>query len=252
MSSRGQDAPGLARSGSGPGPEPPGIFRCAVADLEAGRDQLAALRPELLFEDVPAPKRLAAHAAALAVTVQAAQPTTAEIASGRLVLLYEPGGQPGWAGPFRLVAQIRAELDPEIAADPLIGTVGWSWLTEALDARTAGYAAPSGTVTRVVTEGFGAKQGERAVTEFELRASWSPASPRAGTGAPGLAGHVAAWCDAICAAAGLPPPEPNVAALRRTAWNGTQPDQVAHEPYRTCGTHGAQPDGRSAHPGSVR
>lgn len=249
MSSPGQGVPGLAQSDSGPYPEPPDIFRRAVADLEAGRDRQIALRPELLFEDVPAPKRLAAHAAALAVTVQAAQPTAAEIASGRLVLLYEPGGQPGWAGPFRLVAQIRAELDPEIATDPLIGTVGWSWLTEALDARTSGYAAPSGTVTRVVTEGFGAKQGERAVTEFELRASWSPAAPRTGTGPPDLAGHVAAWCDAICAAAGLPPPGPNVTALRRTARNGTP---VAHEPHGTRETHGAQPDGRGTHPGSIR
>ena len=189
------------------------------------------VRPELEFEDVPAPKRLAAHAAALAVTVQAAQPAAAEIASGRLVLLYEPGGQPGWSGPFRLVAQIRAELDPEIAADPLLGKVGWSWLTEALDARTAGYAAPSGTVTRVVTEGFGAKQGERAATEFELRASWSPAATAGGPGPAGLASHVAAWCDAICAAAGLPPPEPDVIALR------PGPDR---------------PNGRGTGPGSVR
>lgn len=190
-----------------------------------------ALRPELAFEDVPAPKRLAAHAAALAVTVQEKQqPAGTEVASGRLVLLYQPEGQPGWAGPFRLVAQIRADLDPEIAADPLLGSVGWSWLTEALDARTAGYAAPSGTVTRVVTEGFGAKQHERAATEFELRASWSPAATAAGTRQLDLAGHLAAWCDAICAAAGLPPPGPEVVAFRQGAGQaevrGTRPGGV--------------------------
>jgi Protein of unknown function (DUF3000) len=252
MSSPGRGAPGLARPGSEPYPEPPGIFRSAVADLEAGRDRQIALRPELVFEDVPAPKRLAAHAAALAVTVQTGHPAAAEIASGRLVLLYEPGGQPGWAGPFRLVAQIQAELDPEIAADPLIGTVGWSWLTEALDARTAGYAAPSGTVTRVVTEGFGAKQDQQALTEFELRASWSPATPGAGAGPPGLAGHVSAWCDAICASAGLPPPGQNVTALRPTAWNGAQPDRAAHEPHDAHEAPSARPDGRATRPGSVR
>ena len=32
-----------------------------------------------------------------------------------------------------MIAYVRAELDPEIAADPLIGQVGWSWLTEALE-----------------------------------------------------------------------------------------------------------------------
>lgn len=229
MTLPGQGAPGLVRSE--PGHEPPDVFRRAKADLEAGRDQQIALRPELVFEDVPAPKRLAAHAAALAVTVQPLHAAVTEIASGELVLLYEPEGKAGWAGPFRLVAQIRAELDPEVAADPLVGAVGWSWLTEALDARTNGYAAPSGTVTRVVTEGFGAKQGERDATEFELRASWSPAARRAGAGPPGLAGHVAAWCDAICAAAGLPPPGPEVTALRPA--------------------HG-QVNGHSTHPGSVR
>ena len=97
-----------------------------------------------------------------------------EVASGRFVLLYDPAGQRGWEGPLRVIIYIRADLEPEIAADPMLGEVAWSWLTEALDARTSGYAAPSGTVTRVVTEGFGAKRGEPQATGFELRASWSP------------------------------------------------------------------------------
>ena len=84
----------------------------------------------------------------------------AEVATGRFVLLYDPAGQRGWAGPLRVIVYIRAELEPEIAEDPMVGQVAWSWLTEALDARTAGYAEPSGTVTRVVTEGFGAKREE--------------------------------------------------------------------------------------------
>ena len=104
------------------------------------------------------------------------------------MLLYDPAGQDGWAGPLRIIVYIRADLEPEIAADPLIGQVGWSWLTEALGNRTAGYAEPSGTVTRVVTEGFGAKETEPAVTGFELRASWSPLARRPGLvpGSPGL------------------------------------------------------------------
>ncbi len=89
-------------------------------------------------------------------------------------------------------------------------------------------------MTRVVTEGFGAKESEPAVTGFELRASWSPAGP--GQDGPGRAelgqdelgqdelgedgpldGHLAAWCDALCAAAGLPPLTPGVTALRKPA-----------------------------------
>ena len=154
------------------------VFDAAVADLHAGRDAQLPLRPQVSFEDVPAPRRLAPHAAAIAATVCAARDDDQpDIAWGRLVLLYDPDGQPGWAGQFRVVAYIRADVEPEIAADPLLGSVSWSWLTEALDARAAGYAAPSGTVTRVVTEGFGGKQGEPPVTGLELRASWSPAGP---------------------------------------------------------------------------
>ena len=171
-----------------------------------------------------------------------------DVGWGRFVLLYDPAGQRGWGGPFRIIAHIRVDLEPEIAADPMVGEVGWSWLTEALDARAVGYQQTSGTVTRVVTEGFGAKQGEPTTTEFELRASWSPACQwpaeasraasraargptsgagrtvasqavtgrawRAGAGS-GLDGHLAAWCDALCAAAGLPPLAAGVSALRR-------------------------------------
>ncbi len=206
-------------------------FETLVAGLREQRDQVSALRPELSFEDVPAPRTLAPYATAVAATVLDGD---TDIASGRLVLLYDPAGQDGWGGPLRIIVYVRADLDPEIAADPLIGQVGWDWLTEALDNRTAGYGQPSGTVTRVVTEGFGAKESEPAVTGFELRASWSPAGP--GQDGPGRAelgqdelgqdelgedgpldGHLAAWCDALCAAAGLPPLTPGVTALRKPA-----------------------------------
>ena len=103
----------------------------------------------------------------------------------------------------------------------------WRTIDRATIPPTAGYAEPSGTVTRVVTEGFGAKETEPAITGFELRASWSPAAPDSPVPAPAspgtplvpegdlLDGHLAAWCDALCAAAGLPPLAWGVAALRQ-------------------------------------
>ena len=185
------------------------VFRSAVNDLEAGLAAQRAARPALSFENEPPPRRLAPYAAAIAATVLEAD---TEIGWGRFVLLYDPAGQEGWAGRFRVIAYIRTELDPEIAADPLVGQVGWSWLTEALDARAAGYRETSGTVTRVVTEGFGTKETEPVSTGFEMRASWSPAGE--GDAHPGLGGHVAAWSDALCAASGLPPLPAGVAALR--------------------------------------
>src|SRR6266702_3908425 len=181
---RATDGPADRRTTRSRAPRRPGVVRDSVADtaevtfaaavaaFTAGREALR--RRDLLFEDVPAPKRLAPFAAAMAATVRRDE---ADVAWGRLVLLYDPDGQQGWNGFFRLVAYVRADVEPEMAADPLLGEVGWSWLSEALDAHVPGYAVPSGTVTRVITEGFGTKQAEVPLTGFELRASWSPVGP---------------------------------------------------------------------------
>jgi DUF3000 family protein len=204
-------------SGTVPSEEESATFSAAVAGLRSCQDQVRQIRPELCFEEVPAPRTLAPFATAVGAAVRV---DGAEIATGRFVLLYDPAGQRGWVGPLRVIVYIRAELEPEIAEDPMVGEVAWSWLTEALDARTAGYAEPSGTVTRVVTEGFGAKRAEPRATGFELRASWSPLGtemagthPEDGTDG-GLAGHMAAWCGTMCAAAGLAPLAAGVSALR--------------------------------------
>jgi Protein of unknown function (DUF3000) len=203
-------------------------FRRAVAEMAAGMAVQRQFRPELTFEEEPPPRRLAPFAYAVAATASAAavgtagtagargapaDPTEAdaEIGWGKFVLLFDGAGQQGWDGKYRIIGYVRAELEPEMTADPLINAVGWSWLTEALDTRSSGYKKISGTVTSVVTQGFGSKQDEPTSTGFELRASWSPEIR--GISAE-LDGHVAAWCDVICMAAGLPPLAPGVAALR--------------------------------------
>jgi hypothetical protein len=183
-------------------------FRQAVSEIEAAISRLAAIRPELSFESEPPPRRLAPQAMAIAATVDVGD---ADLGAGRFVLLHDRAGQDGWAGPFRVIAYLRAELEPEIAADPFIGQVGWSWLIEALDNRQAGYAAVSGTVTTVVTEGFGAKQDQPVETDFEMRASWSPAMQ--GRDSFALDRHAGAWVDALCVACGMPPLAPGVAQL---------------------------------------
>src|SRR5271154_6804172 len=187
-------------------PESEAVFAAAAAAFLAGRE--VQVQRDFVFEDVPAPKRLAPYATAIAAAVRR---DDADVAWGRLVLLYDPDGQEGWDGVFRLVAYIRADVEPEIAADPLLGEVGWGWLSEALDAHVAGYAVPSGTVTRVITEGFGAKRDELPLTGFELRASWSPPGPGNSPddndlGTLDLSAHFSAWCDCLAAAAGLEPP----------------------------------------------
>ena len=180
------------------------LFLAAVAALEAGRDAVAEVRDDITFEDHPAPKRLAPYATAMGAV---AYRDGVEAGTGRIVLLYDPAGRDGWTGPFRVVVQVHAEVEEEMAADPLLGEVGWSWLTDALDARAPGYSAPSGTVTRVITEGFGVKEADPPATGFELRASWCP-------GGDDFGDDVAAWCDLIAAAAGLPAQPPGTRALR--------------------------------------
>lgn len=172
-------------------PEP---FRRVVATLHEMIDA-DPVRPELELEDMPAPQRLAPYATAVMATVVR---DDNELAVGRLIVLYDPERQHGWDGEFRVVAYIRAELEPEIASDPLIGGVGWSWLTEALESHRADYVAASGTITRAVSEGFGDKGADPATTELELRASWTPVDAE-------ISSHVIAWCDVLCQAAGLPP-----------------------------------------------
>ena len=207
-----------ARPGADPGgPGAPGVlFAAAVSAVAAGRDAVTEVRDDVEFEDWPAPKRLAPQAFALAAT---AYRDGVEAGSARFVVLHDPAGQDGWTGTFRLVVQVHADVEEEMAADPLLGEVGWSWLTDALDLHAPGYAAASGTVTRVITEGYGGKEGDPPATAFELRASWCPDDDAL---ADEVSGAVLAWSDVLVAAAGLPAQPPGTRALgsRRPAGRG--------------------------------
>jgi hypothetical protein len=179
-------------TGAGGMPEP---FRVAVADMRAAR-----MRPEVLCEEMPAPQRIAPWASALSADVTV---DGTDVGTGRIILLHDPAGNDAWEGTFRCVAYVRAEIDPELITDPMLAAVGWSWLTEALDAHGASYVASSGTVTRVATESFGSMDDEEATAQLELRASWTPVEDE--DGSLGMAAHVEAWGELLCTAVGLPP-----------------------------------------------
>lgn len=179
----------------------PEEFRVAVAQMQA-----APLRPEVFCEEMPAPQRIAPFASALSADVTV---DGEDVGTGRIVLLHDPNGNDAWAGTFRCVAYARAEIDPEMANDPLLGEVGWSWLTEALAAHGADYIAPSGTVTKVSSESFGSMADEEASAQLEIRASWTPV----GDPAMDIAPHVEAWGELLCTASGLPPVPEGVATM---------------------------------------
>lgn len=176
----------------------PPAFRLAVDGLRGAR-----LRPEIEVDPSRPPQRLAPYAYALEAAVVEGDD---DLADGRLVLLHDPAGHEAWQGTFRLVTLVRAELEPEMAADPLLPEVSWSWLTGALEARGLSYEEASGTVTRAGSHYFGGLAERRPATQIEIRASWTPREGRGGV--PDTAAHLAAWCDLLCQIAGLPPSVP--------------------------------------------
>ncbi|MEV1045434.1 DUF3000 domain-containing protein [Streptomyces sp. NPDC049916] len=194
---------GTGGEGSAEDPPVPHAFRSAVEALRSAR-----LRPELEVEPTRPPQRLAPHAYALEAAVVDGED---DLADGRLVLLHDPSGHDTWQGTFRLVTLVRAELEPEMAADPLLPEVCWSWLTGALDARGLSYGEAGGTVTRAGSHYFGALATRRPATQIEIRASWTPREGRGG--APDAASHLMAWGELLCQIAGLPPSDPADAAV---------------------------------------
>lgn len=153
-------------------------------------------RDEIELEEVPPPQKLAPFAHALSGTVLR---DGEEVATGRLILLYDPDGHEAWQGTRRLVTYVTAELEAELAADQLLPAVGWSWLTDALDALDAEYTAAGGTVTQTLSTRFGALAGPPAAADIEIRASWTPRDDDLGI-------HLRAWCELLASTAGLPPP----------------------------------------------
>ncbi len=169
----------------------PAAFREAVESL-----QTTSVRAEVRVEPIRAPQRLAPWTYALSAEVRT--PDGTELATGRLVLLYDPDGMEAWDGVLRLVAFASAELEAEMAADPLLPQVGWSWLTEALTVRRAEHLAVGGTVTQTTSTRFGDLRGSQKTVGLELRGSWTAGTSQMGP-------HLLAFADLLSTAAGLPP-----------------------------------------------
>jgi hypothetical protein len=180
----------------------PEAFTRAVDGLRQVRP-----RPEIVLEEIPAPQRLAPYGYAISGTVLRHGD---EVATGRLILLYDPAGHDAWEGCLRLVTYVTAELEPELGTDPMLPAVAWSWLTDALDALDARHAAIGGTVTQTLSTRFGELAGPPTAADLEIRASWTPVDGD-------LVRHLTAWCDLLAMTAGLPPPGVTALVERRAA-----------------------------------
>src|SRR5699024_164061 len=98
-------------------------------------------------------------------------------------------------------------MEPEFAADPMLGEVGWSWLTDALAAEEAPYHSLSGTLTRVLSETFGGLELRSGEVALEIRASWRPPPTD-------LAPPPRTLTQMTCQAAGLPSVPDNVSPMK--------------------------------------
>jgi len=183
----------------------PEAFTRAVAGL-----RVAAPRPEILLEEIAPPQRLAPFSFALSATVLRAGD---EVASGRLILLHDPSGHEAWRGDLRLVTLVTAELEADLAGDPLLPAVAWTWLTDGLDQHGATYTAIGGTVTQTASIRFGELAGPPPTADLEIRASWTPTSED-------LRSHLYGWCAMLTSTAGLPPPGVTALADRHRASAG--------------------------------
>ncbi len=170
----------------------PAVFAEAADELDRVR-----VRPEVHLEEVPAPTRIAPDALALSIRVGTAA-SEDPLATGRFVLLHDPDEPEAWGGSWRVVCFAHAGLEPEFGDDPMLAQVGWSWLIDSLVARGVEPRNIGGTVTRVLSEGFGQLSAEETDVDLEIRASWSPRDHHVGA-------HLAAWCDLLSQISGLPP-----------------------------------------------
>ena len=161
-------------------------FEEIVAEIRA-----ISTRMELIVEEIPAPQKLAPFAYAMTAD------TSDDVATARFVLLHDPAGQEGWGGKFRCVTFVRAAVDHEMASDPMVANVGWSWLIESLEKFGALDIQPSGTVTRVASASFGALDDREDASELEVRASWTPIDGES------IPQHVRAWLALLEQCAGL-------------------------------------------------
>ncbi len=180
-------------------PEP---FRRALGEFRAMR-----WRDNLSIDEIGSPQRIAPHSLAIAGELAVGGEA---VSSGRLILLHDPSGNPAWQGTFRLVTYVRAAVELEMVADPLLPDVAWSWLTDALEHCGCEAHELAGTVTASYGRSFGEMEGEPDSAEVELRSSWTPGLDRDHP----LTDHLNAWQDLLGIVAGEPPLPAGVALLR--------------------------------------
>lgn len=182
------------------------LFGAVVEGMRA-----LAVPDHVLVSEAPPPRRLAPHAHAITAEVDLDDEI---VADGRLVMLHDPDGQAAWHGQWRFVLFARATLETEMAQDPLLADVGWSWLQESLADYDVVLTAFGGTVTQTTSTSYGAISDRPVEGQLEIRASWTAVvEPADDAAATALIGHAGAWLDLLSVMAGIPPQAPGVTRI---------------------------------------
>ena len=164
-------------------------------------------RPEIFVSQMPSPQRIAPFSIAIEAEIE--QTTGDPVGNSRLVILHDPDGNPAWDGTYRCVSLVQADVELEMAMDPLLAEVGWNWLNDSLGQFEAIYRAASGTVTAITSQSFGALENS-ATAEIEIRSSWTPEIDERG-----IVPHLEAWQQLQCFTCGLPPLAPGISMINR-------------------------------------
>jgi len=160
--------------------------------------QAVNIPPGIELGPLPTPRRVAPYAMALEGEAGGDEQDEHCFSTGKFVVLYDPQGQEGWQGEFRIASLVKADLDPQLAADPCASQIIWSWLSDAI--RGLDVRKLNGTVTLETTTSFEGEHAEMAgepETLIEIHASWTAPDERLGR-------HLEAWMSLLATAAGLP------------------------------------------------
>ena len=173
-----------------------------------GLEELRRLQYRAEFEvsEAPAPARLAPFGYAQTVDVDSGG---SPVGSGRLVILHDPAGQESWQGAIRVISYVDADVDLEVASDPMLPEVGWAWLMEAMEEAESRATAIGGTVTQVNSRSFGVMDERAPEGRLQVRASWTATTFD-------LVPHARVWALLTSAACGLAPSSEGVSNLNRT------------------------------------
>lgn len=133
----------------------------------------ALIDPALRVYEIEAPRHLAPLAATVGVDTYETS-MDRPLAASTLTILWDSTKRYLWGTNFRIIGQLRLQIDAEQGWDPVFAEAVWAGLTNNLQQVNAPYLHLLGTVTRELSEAFGGLELKESPSNLEVRCSWSP------------------------------------------------------------------------------